>query len=123
MANHNAIYTEVNGVARASFNGKDWYPWQKRWFKTFDVAFGVSASLEHLTLQGDEYIFAGDTKQFKLVADTGYTLPETVDVTGATAEYADGIITISNAESNVTISASATEAVQASTKRSTRKLA
>lgn len=54
---------------------------EKRWFKTFDVAFGVSASLEHLTLQGDEYIFPGGA--FYVNGSFGNVRSNDVDSDGA----------------------------------------
>ena len=113
MSYHNVIYTIENGIAYANFNNRNKTIWNKRWFKTFDTAYVVSATIVNGTITARGLLFGNETVKLTITPNEGYSLPETVIVTGATFEYdaETGIITLSDPTNNITISAECEQSV------------
>lgn len=74
------------------------------------VTYTITTSVTHGTRSGATSIQQGGTATVTISPSTSYELPETVSVTGATAEYnrTTGTITLSNPTGNVTITATCT---------------
>lgn len=78
------------------------------------VYHNVSLNLTHLTFTGISTVEDGQTWTGTLVADSGYDLPETLtSITGTydNYTYSNGVITITNVTSDVTITASSVEQI------------
>lgn len=78
------------------------------------VYHNVSLNLTHLTFTGISTVEDGQSWTGTLVADSGYDLPETLtSITGTydNYTYSNGVITITNVTSDVTITASGVEQI------------
>lgn len=78
------------------------------------VYHNVSLNLTHLTFTGISTVEDGQAWTGTLVADSGYDLPETLaSITGTydNYTYSNGVITITNVTSDVTITASGVEQI------------
>lgn len=69
--------------------------------------YSITATVTNGTATGDAQIQAGGTATVTIAASSGYSLPSTVTVSGATSSYdsSTGVITLSNPTGAVTISA------------------
>ena len=77
-------------------------------------SYGVTKNITHGTATGATSITENGDATVTIVPDTGYKLPSSVSVTGATSEYnsTTGIVSLSNPTSNVTVSATMDVATQ-----------
>lgn len=75
--------------------------------------WGITTSLTNLTATGDTVIYSGNTATVTLAADEGYTLPDTVTVSGATHTYdaTTGEVELSVPTGEVTVTAAGTAEV------------
>lgn len=71
------------------------------------ITYAITQNLTNITISGSQYasIAAGQTLVMTYTADSGYTLPQTVTVTGATSDWkpATGTLTLANATGAVTV--------------------
>ena len=74
------------------------------------ITYTVTTNLTNLTSDNDGSINAGGTKNITLTANSGYELPSSITVTGATYTYNNttGVIALSSPTGNVTIDATGT---------------
>lgn len=77
------------------------------------ITYAITENLTNVTKSGTHptVIAAGQTLVLNYAAATGYNLPDTVTVTGATSDWkpATGALTITNATGSVTITIAATQ--------------
>ena len=69
--------------------------------------YPIAVSITHGSYSGDDLILIGGTASVTLVADDGALLPSSVTVVGAEASYnaSTGVVSLSNATGNVSITA------------------
>lgn len=72
------------------------------------ITYNITTTLTNLTASGDSTIDSDGTATVTLSANSGYTLPSSITVTNAQYTYdrSTGVISLSNATADVTISAS-----------------
>lgn len=105
--------TDFNGTKVWS-NGDDIYLGQSNSVysyildKSLVITYNITTTLTNLTSSGDTTIDSDDTATVTLSANSGYALPSSITVTNAQYTYdsSTGVISLSNATDDVTISAS-----------------
>ena len=67
--------------------------------------YTITNTLTNLTVTGDATITSNGTQTITLVPDSGYQLPTTITVTGATSTYDNttGVVTLTNPTGNVVV--------------------
>ena len=75
--------------------------------RLFETEYQISASVTHGTIAGDSSIWSGETAALTITPDIEYYLPSSVTVFGATFAYdfSTGVVALSDATENVTITA------------------
>lgn len=73
--------------------------------RLFETEYTITASVTNGTYSGDSTIWSSETAEVTITPNTGYVLPSTITLTGATYTYnsTTGKIELSNATGNVTI--------------------
>lgn len=67
------------------------------------ISYSITRNITNGSTTGDTSIVTGGTATVTIVPNTGYDLPESITVVGATYTYANGVVTLSNPTGNVTI--------------------
>ena len=109
---------EVNGTSTTPFSVS--IPGNGKVQMLFSQVFKVTTTLTHASITattnlyeigGTYYAKTGTTPTMTLTSDTHYTNPpSSVEVTGATKGYTNGVLTLSNITGDVTVTASASAA-------------
>lgn len=83
-------------------------------YETATTSYSITPTVTHGTSTGDTTIASGGTASVTLVPNSGYKLPASVTVNGATYDYSasTGVVSLSNPSGNVTISATMDVAAQ-----------
>lgn len=75
--------------------------------------YDITNSITNGYATGDSTIATDATVEITLHANTGYVIPETVTVTGASYTYSNGVVSLSNPTDDITITATCLEQLQA----------